>query len=236
MAKKCWTLILCAAMTLAGCQRNEGSPVAVVPKPKLSLADWQAGLQALQTITKRTVDKDGVVRFSSCFSASCELPLKGDYDPFSKVTTLEGGNSMPNYKDGHGLSAAVVVADCGAPQLALRPSYFGKEWLYMNQLAVMADGEVSLVLQLDRPLRDTTAAGVMELATVTLSGAQLAQLRRIAIAKEVMVRLSGERGLNTLTSRPMKAFLTDLPQVLAVYDAVANYAATASSRCSSKVT
>ena len=69
------------------------------------------------------------------------------------------------------------------------------------------------------------------MASVMLTVEQITALRKIAGAQSIMIRLQGERGIQTVGKRPMQAVQSDLLQLLAAYDAVARYADQATPKC-----
>jgi hypothetical protein len=152
-------------------------------------------------------------------------------DPFSKTSDFEGGRTaMPDYKAGHGLGVSFSLADCGKPHLFVHPSYFGDDWLFMNRVSFLMNDRVALDLELTRPSREATGSTVFEMSAVSVPAEQISVLRAMPAASDLLVRLSGDKGIRTIGKKAMQAFLADLSDALQAFDAVTAYAS--SSQCS----
>ncbi|MEX1014387.1 MAG: hypothetical protein WDZ80_04470 [Candidatus Paceibacterota bacterium] len=102
-------------------------------------------------------------------------------------------------------------------QLVLSKTYSANNWLFINSMIVLADGQRFTFENLyDQVARETTSIGIKETFQSSVDDELEEAIRAIANAKEAKIRLSGENSYRDIeiTEREKRA----LRNVLAVYD------------------
>jgi len=212
------------------------TPPATPPTPPpapITKADWDAALKATFKESLRKTDDDGNVDFLACFGAMDAASGKGVCasglgNPFTKMTTFKLPTSeLRNLaeKTRRGgirpyLDTYVTLIDCRRPTIVLSPYLEASGWLFLRRVAVMADGEIVLERSFDHNdvRRDNDSDGVTEQAYWVLSDGEVKALRAVPKAKQVIVRLMGDKGYVNLRKEWTQRYIEDLPHVLLVYD------------------
>jgi hypothetical protein len=209
-------------------------PVPPPPPPLVLKADWEAAVQATHVRSSVKTDKDGITEFAACFGKSedgkkCDLFSFGKKDAFRHLTTYTPtGSGLARFSASKYLHSYVSLPDCKRPVVVLSPHFFSKGgWLFMNKVAVMADGELVLERHFENAevQRDAETWGVDERAVWVASSSDMGALRRIASASAVIVRLTGSKGYTTVPDKDVRSIKEDFATVLAVFAVLDNAAA-----------
>lgn len=234
--------VVLAAVLLASCSKTSEPPPAASAapppepaKPAPTRDDWKAAVNGTFQEQDRKPKGDGVEEFLACFSAweTLENPpkgtsktrcagagplAKGTRDGFRKITFFKPITAAWNEITGKTqnspvLNAYVSLPDCTKPVLFLRAIYTGDNWLFLERVSVLVDGELVLDRDLSRDevSRETDPPwGVFEKVDFKPTEAEQAALARITDGKEVLIRMTGKRGYV-----PVKAkFLPDTKKVI----------------------
>ena len=228
-------LLLPLAALLSGCgdsnQSSAPGPAAQSvqvaaapppPPPAPTAAEWQAAVEG--TFTKRDAKtEDGVTRYGACFEAKIEC-LTTDYDAFKKVFHLRALYTAANEISplGNHLGSSIVVAECNLPKLVIRPTFYGDTWLFLSNVAILADGVVVWERSIPRDWvqRDTETLDrvrVIERGIAILSKDELGVFQKLLESTQLTVRMTGEKGYVTLTKKETVRFKQDLELVLNAY-------------------
>jgi hypothetical protein len=226
--------VFCATvfLILAGCKPASETATAASsqvpveadpppPPPLITKADWQAAVKSTYEEASTKTNKDGITEFSACFKRTatkeCTQFLFGRRDAFNRLTTFTpisselSKNGTPRY-----LHSYVSLVDCKSPVIVLRPHYFSKGgWLFMNRVAVMADGNVVLEHKFDNTeiQRDAHTWGVDEEASWVASSSDVDGLKKVVDAKVVIVRLAGVKGYVTVDEKDVRNLKDDFKAV-----------------------
>lgn len=204
-----------------------GSAMPSVAAQSVSAEEWRAAFASSFTASKKKGGSDGTSEFMACFEAGepkCKLLLFGDSDAFRKLTFFTPlGVKLQAFVRGNYLRTYLSVKECGRPVVILEPFYFSKSgWLFMHSVAVMADGEVVLEKNFREQTvdRSTDSPGVEESIHLPASAADVEGVRRAAAAKQIVVRITGDKGY--VTARPDDAakMKEDFAQVLGVAERI----------------
>lgn len=120
--------------------------------------------------------------------------FEAERDKMEKITfytpqiTLDAWNTQT-------LSAYISLPDDGEPILRMNPHYHGDSWIFFQEVKVMADDQIvyDKMLPYEKMKHDNNSAGVFESADYVANDDDISALRKIAAAKSVTVRLSGNQ-------------------------------------------
>lgn len=233
---------------VAGCEKqvpkasptdeaNSGSVNATIPtppKPPYTEKEWRRDFLSSFNASKQKSDGDGVSTYSACFEPigdKCNLSMSGKRDGFRKVDHLtpvmtawqEFQVKYPN----KGRTAAfvdlrVVARQCGEAVVVLNPTLNARKWLFMNRIGFMAEGDV--VYEQEAPpqgvKRDVDDDRVWEGWSFKLEREDYTKLNQFALAKEKVIRLSGEKGYFTLEKGAVEVFAKDIQEAVKVANIV----------------
>lgn len=195
--------------------------------PTLTPEDWKKALEAAYRKDSAKDGKDGVEEFVACFEPNpdpkskqkCGYIAFGKRDAFRKLRFYETGIPM---MIGDGVSTYVSLKDNGTPVLFLAPYIFRDHWLFMNKVAIMVDGDVILEHDLNEKSadREVLPGGVQERCDFITTDLEIEDLRKIKPESNVVIRLSGEKGYITLSSRDTSDVKRKIIEVLRVYGAI----------------
>ncbi|MEX3983958.1 hypothetical protein AB4Y45_33775 [Paraburkholderia sp. EG287A] len=200
--------------------------VAAAPPatPPATMADWTAALEKLYTSSSTKDEGDGVTSFFSNFGipgqskGEAHLVAFGKRDTFRNLRfytpgiQLEIETSLEDY---------ISLRDGKLPALLIKPYFFGENgWLFINQVAVMADGEI--VFQRDfkdeHVDTDILPGGVQERYTFLATPEDIAGLRKIRPDSKVLIRITGKKGYVMVNKREASAFRANIIDSLQIYD------------------
>lgn len=227
------------AFAIAACSKGASvaEPTNALEKPTsapvhvATLDEWKSALASTYDKDKVTDEGDGVTKFAALFHTGSDKKQRtftfGTRDAFRKLTIFQPGLPMNIVTS---VKAYVSVRDGRAPVLFLAPYYWGEgSWLFMNKIAVMADGDVIFERDLQdfKVERDTEGVGVAELCQFILTPEEIAALRKIQATSKVNVRLSGKKGYVNLENRSRRKgtsavgeFQRDIIDAISVYDSI----------------
>ena len=236
---------LLVAISLSGCQRPSqeppgspavpAAPATNVPlQPPVTLQDWQAAVASTYTEWDRKNLGDGVSEFYACFGERDEkgkcpgLAFAGKRDAFRKLTHLTPlGTSWQRLAADQYLGSYIALADCQPPSYFLKVQYqrTGGSWLFINKVAVLADGNV--VLERDfsdaynQVERDVLPNAVKEDYHFIASPDQRQALFKLRDSKELAVRITGQKGYVSLKPDQLKTLRADVEAMRLALDKIA---------------
>lgn len=232
-------LIAAAAVSIAGCKPStEANNTAAIEAPKAEQppakppyteADWKRDFSSSFVTFKSETNGDGVTTYSACFEPNgekCALVLSGMKDGFRKVDHLTPAATawhgwLMKYPKG-GVTASfvdlrAVAVHCDEVVVVLNPVLHAKNWLFMNKIAFMADGDVvyeQSAADLQSVQRDTDDGKIWEKWSFRLEPEHYASLEKFAAAESKVIRLSGNKGYITMQADSVKVFTEDFPTVM----------------------
>ncbi len=194
--------------------------------------DWKRALEASYVEEFSAKDEgDGITSsVAYCFGAESrpdDLKECGDLmfverDAFRRVRFFTPLNSkLYSALGDRYVFSYIALVDCGLPKYVLRPHYFSKhDWLFLNRVTIMAEGEVVLDRDLSKlkARRDAESWGVDETVEFVATDEDLAALRRVAVASKVLIRLTGEKGYVATPPDYLARFSDDVRNALVAYD------------------
>jgi hypothetical protein len=95
------------------------------------------------------------------------------------------------------LGIYIAAPECSAPSILLAPVVTGENWLFMNKVALMADGEVVLERTFSEVERDHNANRIVERAAFVATNEEINALKKFASAKTAIIRIGGKNGYVT---------------------------------------
>lgn len=238
-------VIIAAAIALVGCnsdvaQKTENEQVQesaseVVQKNVYIEEDWKRDFQSAFELSNRKTDEDGISKYHACFDRQgekCPVFFSGVRDGFRKVdhlTPLE--TSLIEFDVKYGLNnrgpafvdMRVVAPTCKEAWVVLNPTLYAKEWLFMNTIALMADGDV--VYEFEAPdvnsiKRDVDGNRIVENWTFLLKANEYDRLRKFSRAESKIIRITGQKGYMTLPKETVDVFAKDIVSVINAADTI----------------
>lgn len=233
---------LMLALLLAACDSHEATPAAssaasaptqptTVAVP-LTKEQWLSRIESTYTKFARESDEgDGVTKFFACF---------GDLDPTSKKCPGEFASAKrdafrklrlykPGFRNSFTLTSYVhsyvSLPDGGRPQVVVAPYYFSKHgWLFLHSVAFLADGEVVFEKEFagSDVRRDNSEVGVEERADFIVTEGDLDHIRKIAAAKMLKIRMTGEKGYVSLDPSDVATIKREFALLLKINDRMGN--------------
>lgn len=202
------------------------TPPAAPPSPPASHPTWKAAVAALYKERSTDPDQDGVHTFTACFTRTdakkCGALFFARHDGFNHGTVFTAeGTEFGELTADHMLGLRIILKDCGQPTIALGARRFSLNgWLFLQQVAVMADGAVVIdrTAEDSAVTRETLGRGVVESFNVGAEPDDIKALRIIETAKDVSVRLTGKHAFESLTRKEVATFKEDASAVLLAYD------------------
>jgi len=222
-----------AALAASGPPAASAAPAASVvavaqAAPPPTMADWTEALESLYKQTKRKDgEKDGVTssfaHFNNFPDAAKRQPnafAAEKRDAFRKVRFYTPGVQL---EIDTSLETYISLRDGKLPVLVMKPYYFGPNgWLFMNQVAVMADGEVVLEREFKNLEVDTDQlpGGVTERYDFKATPEDIEGLRKIRPDSKIVIRISGKKGYVTVDKFMTGQFRDNIQDALRMYDAM----------------
>jgi hypothetical protein len=222
-----------AVFALGGCskpvaQAASGSPAAAVAPaaPPPTMADWTRALGSVYQEKQRKDEKDGVTSFLAYFEfppASKRIPRAlafGKRDAFRNLRFYTPGVQL---EIDTSLETYISLRDGKMPVLVMKPYYFGPNgWLFMEQVAVMVDGEVvfSRDFKNIRVDTDQLPGGVTERYDFVATPDDIEGLRKIHPDSKIVIRISGKKGYVTVDQFMTGQFRNNIQDALRMYDAM----------------
>jgi hypothetical protein len=233
-------LILAAALTalaLGACSKPTApaafAPPAVpviavfpVAPPPPTMTDWTTALSTVYKESDRKDEHDGVTSFFCVFGVpgsekgATHLVAFGKRDAFRKLRFYTPGIQLEVTTS---LETYLSLKDGGTPIVFLKPYYFGPDgWLFMQHVAVMADGEVIFERDFkDGPVdHDQLPGGVTERYNFIATPADIESLRKIHPDTKLVIRFSGKKGYVTVNKLMTSEFRANIQDSLKIYDAM----------------
>ena len=204
------------------------APPAVLPRP--TAQDWQAAVALAIPVPESAADindkGNGVSSFMTCMlrisPTRCDLVANIDRDAFRKLRHVQPViNTALIDQYGTSVKTYVSLPDNGMPVFFLSASYVGRgSWLFMNRVAIMAGGEIAFeqALEHNEVDRDNTGSVVAEQTQIIVDGPKLDALRKIATAKDVLVRLTGEKSFAAVPNAEVVAMQKSMIDALRAHD------------------
>jgi hypothetical protein len=178
---------------------------------------WEQALTQVFTTQDQSTNNEGVTKFTACFDAACGMRMRAQRDAFRKLRHFFG-DEKSKVSLASTANAYVALSDCQRPNLFLTTLMVRRgDWLFMKKLAVMADGEVVFERDDLNTHRDNTSGWVLESADLPVLPREVGGLRRVTGAGEVIVRLTGDRGYETLGKVATQEFRASLAKSMEAY-------------------
>lgn len=238
-------VIIAAAIALVGCnsdvaQKTENEQVKestpeVVQKKVYEEEDWKRDFQSAFEASEKKTDSDGITSYRACFEfkeGKCVYSYSGMKDGFRKVDHMTPpGTAFHEFDvkyDSRSRGRAfvdmrVVAPMCKEALVVLNPTLYAKEWLFMNAIAFMADGDV--VYEFEAPdansiKRDVDGNRIIENWTFVLGNSEYDRLRKFASAESKIIRITGQKGYMTLPKETVDVFAKDIVSVINAADTI----------------
>jgi hypothetical protein len=178
-------------------------------------------------------DANGVTEFFACFDKAppkCELPSSGRRDGFRKVQFfkdpgMEWSDLGAKYTRGTGktsVRAYVSLKDCYRPMFLLQPTFRAANWIFLERFGLMLDGAIVIDRKFDSSQvdRDNSHNEVSESVHIGLDQQEVNALRRVVEAKEVLIRLTGQKGYVEIDQEGTRNFVQGVTRLLRMHDAL----------------
>ena len=200
------------------------APAPVPVAPSATMVDWTAALDKLYVASSKKDEGDGVTSFFSNFGVpgqtkgETHLTAFGKRDAFRNLRFYTPGIQL---EIGTSLEEYISLRDGKLPVLLIKPYFFGPSgWLFINHVAVMADGEVVFERDFQNEHVDTDIlpGGVEERYTFLATPDDIAGLRKIRPDSKVLIRITGRKGYVMVDKRGTAAFQSNILDSLQIYD------------------
>jgi hypothetical protein len=172
-------------------------------------------------------DKNGVTSFIACFDKAppkCELIASGTRDGFRKIQFFMDPileyMAHDFYKPTIG--AYVALKDCSPPTIFLQPTFRASDWIFLEHFGLMLDGAIVIErkFNLGQVERNNTHTAVSESVDILLSEQEVNALRKISEAKQVLIRLTGQKGYVGIDEARTSAFVQGVARLLRMHHAL----------------
>lgn len=231
--------LLLLLIVINGCknQSDNAPPVLVstttptlAVKPDVTLADWKAALTSAYAESNRADEGDSVTTFTACFDdaptpGKCAALMFAKRDAFRKVTHFTpDASTFQRFESENYVFSYLALSDCKMPVIFFVPRYSSKNgWLFSKKVAVLVDGEVALErdfseLQTDVKRNVFPNNRVEEEVHLVATESDRASFKKIIDAKEVSVRITGEKGYVNLKPRQLSGLREDAASMQFIYD------------------
>lgn len=225
-------LIAALSALIPGCGKESPAPATEVraeskpnppTRPAFTKDQWLATLRSSFEEADVKTDQEGVTRYTACFQKAaegkCALPMRGRRDAFRRLDHLTPVRTLANQVVGDDSYVGIYIAasECEAPSIMVAPEVNGKNgWLFMNEVALMADGTVVLrrLFEHSAVERDNDADQIRERGTFIATEVERNALKSFASAQSPVVRITGEKGYITLNKRRTIDLVSDANVVL----------------------
>lgn len=237
--KKPVVVAVLAVFALGGCSKPAAQAASEAPAapaasvvavaqagPPPTMADWTRALGSVYKEMQRKDEKDGITSFLAYFEfppASKRIPRAlafGRRDAFRNLRFYTPGVQM---EIDTSLETYISLRDGKLPVLVMKPFYFGPNgWLFMEQVAVMVDGEVVFTRDFRNYRVDTDQlpGGVTEQYDFIATPEDIEGLRKIHPDSKIVIRISGKKGYVTVDKFMTKQFHDNIQDALRMYDAI----------------
>jgi hypothetical protein len=206
------------------------SPPATAAAP-LSKEQWLSRIESTYTKFAESDEGDGVTKFAACFSGwdPTRKQCPGEFasakrDGFRKLRFYKPGirNSLTidSYVHSH-----ISLPDGERPRVVVAPYYFSKRgWLFLRSVAFLADGEVVFEKEFEGSdvQRDNSEIGVEERAAFIVVDSELDDLLKVAGAKVLKIRMTGEKGYVNLSPKDVDTIKREVALLLKINDRMVN--------------
>lgn len=221
----------CAQTPTKSKPASQVQPAVITPPPPGN--SFRAVLARAYTETSTKDEGDGVVTFMATIpsvNAPERVAFFAKRDGFRKLTFFTSVDSTFARYSAPVVYAYLSVPDCKAPVFFVSPRTFrsrSSSWLFLNRVAVLADGELLLDQSLAdfKPHREIFPGGLEETVDFPLEARQISDLRRLEHAKQVSVRITGDKGYVTLDAKAIEHWRKDVAATIKAHDVVARIAA-----------
>lgn len=198
-----------------------GVPVAVKSASSAvqaaSRERWEQALTQVFTARDQSTNNEGVTKFTACFDPDCGMRMRAQRDAFRKLRHFFG-EEKSKVSLASTANAYVALSDCERPNLFLTTLMVRRgDWLFMKKLAIMADGEVVFERDNLNTHRDNTSGWVLESADLPVLPREVSGLQKVTGAGELIVRLTGDRGYETLGKVATQEFRGSLAKSMDAY-------------------
>lgn len=232
--KKLITLSIPVALMLLGCNNKEPTPpaeraatpspeVTPPPKPAFTAEMWRNAFRSTYNESQKKIKDSGNTEYMACFklaeSDKCKEVAFGVRDGFRKIDfitppysqlaeTVNAANYVHTY---------ISAAECKSPSLFVAPSVNRQgSWLFLNQVAFMADGDVVFEKSFGHTdvTRDNANRWIHERVDFVATDSEISALKKFHAAKSHIIRLTGDKGYITLDKDNLQAFVKDVGQMI----------------------
>ena len=170
---------------------------------------------------------DGVTTFMACFNDP-STPAKcmfGKRDAFRKTTHFTPvGSTFQRYEFENHVFSYIALVECGMPIYFFVPRYSSEGgWLFIKKVAMLLDGDLALERDFSelRPdiKREILPSGrVEEEVHLVATEADQMGMHKAIEAKEISVRITGEKGYVNLKAKQISSLRDDATIMQFVYD------------------
>lgn len=216
------------ALAAAGCNGpseetvKEQSPPAKIYRS----AEWRQDFNSVFDMQNVIPGNDGTTEYKACFRKSdggCELAFHAIKDGFKKSyvltpsqTKYEGAMfSMLENRGKAFLDMHIVALECDDAKIILVPLVQQKDWLFMNRVAFMADGDVVFEKVAEHgDVQRNVDSGITERWPLLLDENDILHLEKFANSSSRIIRISGENGYLTVSDNLVEIFSSDFQKTV----------------------
>lgn len=227
-----------SCFSLAACQPIQVQEVSHKPVVKeepvgkinrVTRQDWEGDLKSVAEEKNIKRKEDGTYSFTTRIgvpeSGGQVLNLLGVRDEFRRLRHYEDYMSKSSlYSTGVDVGFYLALADYQKPDFFVAPQYFGDDWMFVERIQFMADGDVVLDKsfgheEVDRNVSSSDGL-VRERVDFFLNENELDALRKFQGSKSSLIRVSGRRVYRILSKERTKHIKMGLENLIRSYDAL----------------
>lgn len=236
MTRLCGYSFFIALILLTACGDEQvaktAQPQPVVVKttapPVFTKDQWKTAFSASFETADSKPGEDGVTSYIACFGRSddgkCARVARGHHDAFRKIDHLVPPRTAVNQALGDRSYVGVYIAapECSSPSILITSHVTGSEWLFMESVALLVDGEVIIDRNFERGTvkRDHVAHRTWESAAVVAADKEREALKALAGSSNVLARISGGKGYLTIEKKHVAELISDVKLALEMIDRI----------------
>lgn len=234
-------IIGAAALLLGGCGEKPPEPQAAAaaaapapapappPKPPYTKVQWQEAFRSAFEERDKKINSEGITEYMACRdktpAGTCGHFAFGTRDAFRKIDHLTPASTQLNETilAQNYLGIYVAALECEAPSLFVSPAVNRRGgWLFMQKVALMADGEVVMERDFSKAKveRDATGNFIHERASFIAKPAEREAIKTFMGASSRIIRITGEKGYVTVDKSLTNQFVEDAGNALAFIGAI----------------
>lgn len=177
------------------------------PNAKFEKDEWIKAFKSTFSESDVRVNDDGVKSYRACFleenesdKKECKTGIEGKHDGFRKIDHLTPPKTAwevatKEYSKNSFIGIYIAARECNAPLIFLAPVVKKNGWLFMNQISLMADGDLVIDKRIDTNSVEQNiirGSSIEEISHVALNEKDIESFERFMKAEKQIIRITGK--------------------------------------------